>query len=249
MDKNINILKDLGLADKEAKVYVAMLEIGPATVLEIAGRAGINRPTAYLQIESLKKMGLISSHNKGKRQLFSAEEPDRLSTLLDKQKIEIETKKNTLQKALPELTTLFNLGENKPVVRYFEGIEGLKAIQQDFLTSKEKMIYGIFSLDDAHKIFPNSNEEYSKMRIQKKISSKMVYTSARGALYKRDDREKLREAKYISPEKLPFSADITIYDNKIAISLLQDPIGGTIIENNALAESFKGLFNLIWESL
>ena len=43
-------LKNIGLGDKAAKVYLAMLELGPASVLEIAAKASVNRPTTYLQI-------------------------------------------------------------------------------------------------------------------------------------------------------------------------------------------------------
>lgn len=39
----VNHLKNAGLADKEAKVYLAMLELGPSPVLPIAAKAGVNR--------------------------------------------------------------------------------------------------------------------------------------------------------------------------------------------------------------
>lgn len=51
-------LKHIGLSENEAKVYLAMLELGPSPMLEIAAKAGINRPTAYAQLEALKKGGL-----------------------------------------------------------------------------------------------------------------------------------------------------------------------------------------------
>ena len=73
-----NQLKNLGLSDNEAKVYTAMLELGPATVLEISAKAGVNRPTTYVQVESLKKMGLVSTQTKGKKQLFIAQSPEQL---------------------------------------------------------------------------------------------------------------------------------------------------------------------------
>jgi amidophosphoribosyltransferase len=56
----IKNLKNLGLSDNEAKVYLSMLELGPSSVLEISAKAGVNRPTTYVQIETLKKMGLVS---------------------------------------------------------------------------------------------------------------------------------------------------------------------------------------------
>lgn len=86
-------LEIIGLSEKEAKVYVAMLELGPAPILEITLKAGINRPTVYVQIESLKKRGLVSTQLKGKKHLFIAEDPHQLSTLLEKEKKLLEEKK------------------------------------------------------------------------------------------------------------------------------------------------------------
>ena len=75
-------LRELGLSENEAKVYLAMLELGPATVLEIAAKALMNRPTVYVQIESLKQRGLVSTQSKGKKQIFIAESPSHLESML-----------------------------------------------------------------------------------------------------------------------------------------------------------------------
>ena len=60
-------LKELGLAEKEAKVFLASLELGSSAVQEIAKKAEINRATTYVIIEKLMKKGLMSSVG-GKRQ-------------------------------------------------------------------------------------------------------------------------------------------------------------------------------------
>src|SRR3989338_4813909 len=105
----LNQLKNLGLSDNEAKVYLAMLELGSATMLEISTKAGINRPTAYVQVESLKKLGLVSTQTKGKKQFFIAESPDQLENMLDQKKLDIENKKEELTKLLPELSSMFKV--------------------------------------------------------------------------------------------------------------------------------------------
>ena len=103
-----NQLANLGLSENGAKVYMAMLELGPATVLEISAKAGVNRPTTYFQIEALKKLGLVSSQTKGKKQLFIAEAPEQLDFILDRQKGEIEQKKEELQKILLAVSRQLN---------------------------------------------------------------------------------------------------------------------------------------------
>lgn len=245
----INQLKNVGLSDKEARVYIAMLELGPANVFEIAAKAGINRPTTYVQIEALKKRGLASSQTREKKQLFIAESPSQLEHIIELKNKELEQQKAELKAILPDLSALYNLGEEKPLVRYFEGKEGLLRMQEEFLKTKSGEILGVFSLDAVIALFPEHTDDYSTRRIKRKIPSKSIYTSAKGPVLKTTDEGSLRMSKYVTPEKLPFTADITIFGNNIAISSLKGKIGGTIITNAEVASSFRALFNLVWDSI
>jgi len=242
-------LTSLGLSDNEAKVYMAMLELGPATVLEISVKAGVNRPTTYVQIESLKKLGLVSVQTKGKKQLFIPESPEQLEFIIENQKKEIEQKKEELTKFLPELTNLFNLAGEKPQVRFFEGKEGLLKMQTELLKSDTKEVVSFSSADDIIRVFPDHPKVLSQKRVQKGIKSRLIYTSERGVILKKQDDNMLRETKYVSPDKFPFKSDIAIYGDNISISALQGKVVGVIITHKEIAESFKSLFNLLWDSL
>lgn len=242
-------LKKLGFSDNEARVYLAMLELGPATMLEISAKAGINRPTAYVQVESLKKFGLVSTQISGKKQLFMAESPDQLETMLDKERGEIEQKKENLAKLLPELSALFNVAGDKPQVRFFEGRGGLLKIQTELLKSDVKEVVSFSSADGIVKIFPDHPKALSKKRVQKGIRSRLIYTSSRGQVLKNIDDEMLRETKFVPYEKFPFKSDIAIYGDTISISALEGKVVGAILTHKELADSFRALFNLLWSSL
>lgn len=245
----LNQLKNLGLSENEAKVYMAMLELGPATMLEIAAKAGINRPTAYVQVESLKTMGLVGAQVKGKKQLFIAESPDQLEFVIERETKAVELKKEELARILPELTGLFNVSGEKPQVRFFEGKEGLMKMQDELLKSKSKIVVSFSSGDGILKIFPDHPKNYSSRRVQKGIKARLIYTSSQGPILKRNDDEVLREAKYVSPDKFPFKSDIIIYDNNIGISALEGKAVGVLITHKELADSFRAIFELVWNSI
>ena len=59
-------LKHIGLNEKEIQIYLSLLELGSSTVLAIAKRSGIKRPTAYLVLQSLVEKGFASRIIKGK---------------------------------------------------------------------------------------------------------------------------------------------------------------------------------------
>ena len=244
----ITQLKGLGLSENEAKVYMAMLELGSATVLEISAKAGVNRPTTYVQIESLKRMGLASTQTKGKKQLFIAESPEQLKSMIDRQKIELEQKKEEFQKLLPELTNLFNLSDSKPQVRFFEGKEGLLKMHSELLRTDVREVVSFSSTDSVMKVFPNYPKTLSLKRVQRGIRSRLIYTCKEPVMQRRDE-EMLRETKYLPPDKFPFKSDIAVYGDNIGISALEGKVVGVIITHKELANSFRALFNLLWDFL
>ena len=226
-----------------------MLELGPATVIDISAKAEVNRPTTYVQIESLKKLGLVSTQTKGKKQLFMAESPEQLEFVIERQKSELDQKKEELFKLLPELTNLFNVSGEKPQVKFFEGKEGIIKIQGEFLKTKAEFIYGISDFDTVMELFPNFTSAYSSKRAHKEIPSKLIYTSTKGPFLKDTDKNFLRESKYVPKEKLSLGSDITIFGDKIAIMALKGKISGVMIEHKEMANSLRSIFDLLWASL
>ncbi len=242
-------LQSLGLSEKEAKVYLAALELGPDTVQNIAKKAGINRPTAYLQIESLKQKGIISEVEKDKKVLYMAESPDRLTSLLNLHEKELKFKEAELERILPSLSELFTGSGEKPKVKFYEGKAGIKTIEEEFLNTKTTEIHGFVNIDKVHKLFPEHEKGYSPKRVAKKIKSRIIYNREAGPLARPDDPEKLRVAKFIDYKKLPIDADISIFKDKVAfLSYKDDPIG-VIVESKEIAETMQAIFRQIWESL
>lgn len=239
-------LKNIGLSENEAKAYLAMLELGPSPVVEIARKAEINRPTAYVQIESLKKKGLVSTQTKGKKHLFIAESPSRLEFYLDSELKNVEQKKDELGKILSDLEKLFISADSRPQVRFFEGKEGILAMQDVLLKSGVTEIFGISSLDNLFKVFPKLREEYSPKRIKKGIRSRLIYSYSEGAVLKESDEIMLRESRFILPEKMPFSSDITVFGSSVSIISFEGIISGLIIEHPEIAKSFRQFFEFMW---
>ena len=53
-------LQKFGLSEKEAKIYLALLELGTATVSDIAEKAEINRSNTYVLLNSIAERDLVS---------------------------------------------------------------------------------------------------------------------------------------------------------------------------------------------
>lgn len=238
-------LQDIGLNEKEAKVYLASLELGQSVVQDIAKKAGVNRATTYFVIEGLMKSGLMSSFHKGKKQYFVAADPDRLSEIIGQEKTGIEKKEENLKKLLPQLQSISVKKGKGPVVRYFEGKEGITAMVDEFLKTKKTTISMAYSVDAIYRVFSDKErEKWRSRRLERDIKTKTIYTYKRGFL---PDIPNTNRRK-VPFEKFPISCDIAIYDDKVRIASLGDRLVGIIIEDKEIASSLKAVLDLAWEA-
>lgn len=233
-------LVNLGLADKEAKVYLAALELGKSPVQKIAQKAGVNRATTYVIIEGLIKKGLMSSYHEDKKQFFFAESPEKLSILFKNQEMELNRKREYLEKLLPELKGLNVSKEGKPVVRYFEGKEGLRAMAFELGSMKPGDVMKIiYSHDLLTKVF--SEEELKQMvvtRINRKAKAEVIVNDESHKI--KTDAENFR----LSSRDYPIKADIAFFRDKVRIATLKEPLFGLIIENKEISDTLKVIFDL-----
>jgi sugar-specific transcriptional regulator TrmB len=239
-------LQDIGLTEKEARVYLASLELGKTTADKIAKQAGIKRPTTYVQIKSLMEKGLMSTYEEGRKTCFAPESPELLKRLLLKQKDALQTKERDLSELLPELIRQFESAGERPVVRFFPGKEGITAVREELLTTKEKKAYTIFSPAHLAKIYSDEYlDEYSDRRRSLGIHSKGIYLHQE--YFSRAGLDELTERRFLPPNVLPLTIDISIFDDKTTILSLEGNLFGMIIQSTQITSSMKMLFNFLWE--
>ncbi len=237
-------LQKLGLSDKEAKVYLSSMELGPTPVQGISKKAGVNRATTYVMIESLIGRGLMSSFEKGKKRFFTAESPLRLLALLRKEEAEIKDKMRNLEEIIPHMNTLLAKVEERPRVRFYEGKEGLKAVQEDFLRTRDKRIETIYSADYIRQVFTDDErKEYVGKRMEKGIKVRSIYTFEKGTLV-----DKTATRCKIPVSKFPLFCDIIMYGNNVAITSLKGRLFGIIVESKEFADTMRSIFELSWEA-
>jgi sugar-specific transcriptional regulator TrmB len=240
----------LGLSEKEAKVYIATLELGASTVQNIAQKAAINRPTAYVVLESLLKQGLVTTCEQGKKTLFAAEPPERLDTLLKNLEQEVKEKTKELGDIMPDLRAIFSTSGNKPRVKYYEGIDGIKSMQEDAI-SKIKPGYIEYAVNDLDHLFGKipSTGNHVQQRVKNKAKIFVIYTRSEGPLPEANDPSELRVARYVPKDKFPFNSIFTIIpDFGVRITKFTEPLMGVVIEDPGIATAMKVVWDLAWEA-
>lgn len=241
IDKLETKLVDFGLTQKQAKVYLASLELGSASVQDIAQQANIERTNTYDSIKSLIEKKMMSITTVGKKQQYSAESPVVLERILEERKME-------LVELLPELQSINNLSQNKPKIRYYPGVEGFKTVYADTLTCQDKAMFGIFAMKDFLEVA--GREFLDRMvegRVKRGINLKVIRSRERevagiypGAKYE------LRELRF-APTGMIFPITTFVYDNKVIYLSSKKETFGLIIESKDITEAHKNYFEALWQ--
>ncbi len=253
---NKNELQQLGLEESEGKVYVALLELGHATVSEITKKAGITRTLGYHVLEKLGWHGLVDQvSGKGAKIIFSAEHPQRLIQHIKNKKNQWQKTLEKVEQKLPDLVSLYKVAD-KPVIRYQEGAKGIKGIFSETLETKKEIlsILDVEGWDVAE--FRQWAKEYNRERSKRKIHERLLLLDTKLARKWMDNYKgsfKYTHYRWIKREQFTgiedFHGELNICENKVVMALLKQPNRmGVLIESNALSNILRALFELAWHS-
>lgn len=244
-EKLLSILKNIGLDETEAQVYLTSLSLGPTTVLKIARSSEIKRTTVYGVIESLKNKGLIRIEPKGLKQLYVAESPEKLEELLDSRKREFSAK-------LPDFMALYKLEGGENSIKYYTGLKSMKRVYLDTLddvkrggeylviTNEEKW----FELDPDFWM-----KEYIEERAKLPCKTRLISQDSKIAQEHHKFQKNYNEEFKIFKNNVSLNIDMVLIPNKLIIVDLLPPLTTLVIENKNIIELQKQLFEVIWSSL
>ena len=248
MDDIVKILEKLGLSEKESKLYLTLLSMGPTAIRKIAEKAGINRGTTYESLKKLQHIGLVSYFHQGKRQHFVAEDPKVIENILSRKKTEISEVENNLDKIISTLSKA-SAESARPVVKFYENYSGIRTILEDVLDSTgnaTKREYAVYSSENIRPFLydKKSFPDFTKKRIAKKIHVRTIAIGKGGDLKGEDERKWLTKKEGAPTYTL-------IYAGKVAmISVGPKNIPhGMIIEDEAMHKTELLTFNFIWNAL
>lgn len=239
----IQTLLSLGLNENEASVYMAALNLGPATVLQIARASGVKRTTIYSTVESLKQKGLMNIELKGFKKLFVVAHPERLESIL-------ETQRNRFQQVLPELSALYNLKGGESFIKYYEGLEAVKPIYDELIKRvRPREDYCIIS--DQEKWYnqdPVYFEDFTKRRARLNINIRLLLIDTPMARDFQKRQKNYNMTIKLLPNGSMLSTNLVIIPQMVLIHQTIEPIWAMVIENKSIIQMHRELFKMIWDS-
>jgi len=244
----LQALRHLDLDERQVKIYLTLLQLGPTSIRDIAAESGVNRGSTYETLKQLATRGVVSYFPKGKRRVFQAEDPDRLLKLAESKqqalKQAVDQLRSEIIPALKQTQTRFSPGN----VRFYEGDDGVELVLRDVLDSAGKdpdRGYAVISTkalrEHLYRPFPN----FTRQRIKRGINVRVLAVGEGG-----DDAE-LAERKWLPGGEASDASYIAIYPPKVAMITLtaQNYPVVVIIDSSAIAYTQQLLFDTLWNLL
>lgn len=245
MDEVVKKLMPLGLNEKEAKVYVALLESGRTSAYALAGRAGIKKPTTYVILGQLIEKGLAVEIPRERKQLFAARPPEEFFA-------EAHRRLSVAEQLLPDLNALYQqLDISKVRTMHYDGVNGMRQAlwyHAEDLIGKEMVGFfgsGKQASKELFNLFDEWNADFTKRNIS--LRGVTTWDESIRALFEKHGDTHFQDIRFFPLDK--FSGNVTIcagYDF-VCINL----IGATqsvIVESKEFASTFRQIFELVWES-
>ncbi len=245
LDDLRGLLMALGLAPKEADVYLAMLELGPTNIQAVAEKASVNRSTTYVQLESLMDKGLASSYDRMGKTYYVAEHPERLQSMVGKRLVDAEVAKKQVEDGLPKLKAIFNVIQNKPVIRFIEGGEDIVRIREEVAGWGEPIL-NFYAVDQELIDVAAIQDEQRRAVAERLSGSKVLMAIKPGYTPPYFDTSRF-EARVVDYGRAPFGGELVITSRRV-VWLHQRSAGASIvIEHPEFAATMKIFFMDAWD--
>lgn len=238
------IIKNAGLSEKGAKVYMAALELGESSIQDLARASKVKRTSIYYVINELLSENALYTTERNKKTYYLPCPPRELLRSLRDRVTDFENH-------LEEIESRHHAVFKKPLIYFLYGPSGFKKAWDTFFESGDKE-YCIITNGENFTQFVSPKYIVDNIIAKKKklgIKSRQIISDspyARKVVAK--DQVEGRQSRIMElGNDLPFTE---IIGKKIVITI-SPRFYNTIfvVENEAFAETRLKIFNALWKSL
>ena len=232
-DMDMEILKGLGLSDKEARIYLALLRFGTITATKVAQETSIDRTTSYRFLSSLIDKGMASYAIRNNIRYFSAANPSKLAE-------DLKNKVEQVNSILPELEALASFPKEETKVELYKGKEGLKAVMKSILSEGKPYTF-IGEIEKFFAELPVYIKQWLRQVEKSNIRGKLICNEKAKFNVAKTETYRLISGDFIS------RISTWTYGNRSALFIWSNPMYAVVIENDDVTKSNLESFNYLWK--
>lgn len=238
MEQTEKTLVALGFAEEEARVYIACLALGKASVTDIARKTSLKRTSVYHYIETLLAQELLSKDVVGRRMVYIPQNPERILK-------DLEKRRTKLREILPTLTQAYTEVRHKPRVEF---LENRNEVRRAYFSFGESFVptYSIFSVASIQVVLsPQEVRELNVSLHERGVDLyDLVAHEPEGKEYLRTYKRGVHRVKLL-PKEFQLTTDVLVTGNRVLLVSFRNRMG-IIVESDDLAEFFRNMFLFMW---
>lgn len=234
------VIQQLGYRPHEAQIYLASLEMGKSTIVELAQKTKLPRTSVQVIVQKLHNDGLLNLYPKNRTKYWVAENPEKLL-------IHLKEREAALKNIMPELQAMRYDTGLRPVVRLYSGREEINKIMDDILETKHHLI-GMLPWDEWVKFMGEVYiNDFMDVRAKRFLKIKLLVSRSTASIkLKAADRSQLRSTRFL-PDNSPIKNVSFVYAHKTALISLNKRLPlGIVIEDIDTAQTMQMLFENLW---
>lgn len=232
-------LLDAGMTHAEARVYVALLELGQSTAGPVITRSGLQSSVVHMALGNLLAKGFASTVKEGRKNRYAAAAPKHLAGFL-------EEKKANLEAAVPLLESLCASAGNEPQITSFRGIRGVKELLYELLDASGKEHHTFGSTLKSVMLGGEWWVRYHDRRARLGINAKLLFN---------DSLREWADAHPYTKSSVRFTGqgfepltETIIRGDCIGVIVWLDSPVGVLMRHPAIAQSYDGFFKRLWKA-
>jgi sugar-specific transcriptional regulator TrmB len=235
-----DIVKESGLTDLQARIYVHLIKSGQQTPNEIAKALQEHRTTVYSAVEKLTQLDIAKKEIKGKIAAYAPNHPSSLELLAEKRLRIAARQTKTLARSFHDLINFYNEHQHAPGITTYYGTEGAQLIRHKIL-DENATLYFIRSPYDTHED-PESILKYIEARIKKNIHAESISPSDHTKIPKDQTTKWLQTRTLLPPKEYDSPVEIAIFGDKVAFIDHSQNAMSTLIDSPNIANAMKQFF-------
>ncbi len=240
-----NQLIQLGLNQNEARVYLAILQIGLGTAGPIVEKTNLHRMIVYNALKRLKSLRLVSVVYKNNRQHFQSTNPENILR-------PIHEREEIAKNLIPALLEMQSKKEEEMEVRILYGKDGFWNNLKDIIESisqcgGEMRILGGAPANEFYKAIDKNYNAYKKLLKKYSVTKLLLSPAADSKEFKsKYSKEAVTNQLRTMPQGLSSPTYTRITEEMVSIEIYTEPLVVIQIKNRPVAESYLEHFNLLW---
>ncbi len=268
----INKLKRSGLTQREAHVYLALLQKKEFSASEISSIIPIGRTKIYEIIPRLVSIGFCNEVQKNGKKVYSAVEPkiafenvlanyqQELNDIFHQKEQMLADKMNLVSELKNELDTIYSKNADKSeAINYIDVIKDINQVKNKWLELQKKTKTELLAFNKApYSIAHNKNAPHQKRMLKRKIEERGIFEY--GSFKTKEElAEFIRVVDLYAGmgedcrviKELPMK--LVVIDEKITMLALNDPVSMTpsittmIVTHPSFAKAQKQVFESYWK--